>query len=615
MSRDALGRVVVGAIVAVVVVVSGVVPAAGASATPGASSRSTARHRPSAPVPVSATQPPPSPPGSGRWVALDKGLRLPEFDHHPTPATRRAAADRSLQGFVRSPAPADQTSPAQPRANQSTPSVTVQGARSTFVVTFTGFDQAQPAENAFLDALRTWADQVYSTVPITVDAYWTDLGATTGILGAAGPNNMETSGTGSGATLYPVALANSLAGRDLDTANTDIGADFNSQYADWSFSGQPPTGKEDFQSVATHELAHGLGFFSDFSAGAGGDTSGCPTGHGCYAVPATSSAPVPVIFDRFASTGQSGPNLISLGNNTAALYRAETSNDVYWSGHWGDAIDGGMRPELYFPAEWSPGSSASHLDEFAYGQASGNALMTPYLDPGEVERVPGPITVGMMLDIGWSHLAPNEAFTRAAYQDFLGREPTADELRFSLAYLQGGSRYQIALGLTKTTEWLDVIFRGFYENTLGREPSRGELDDWEALIRNGSQTITTAGASFYASDEYFQTKAGSDLETWVGDLYSAILHRAASSSERQYWANLAASGGRHGVALEIYQSTESRESRVRALYVKLLDRQPDPAGLSGWADALLHEDDLVLAANLAGSYEYLLRAEFRYLTF
>ena len=71
------------------------------------------------------------------------------------------------------------------------------------------------------------------------------------------------------------------------------------------------------------------------------------------------------------------------------------------------------RPKLYAPEEWRAGSSFSHLTEETVGEGddeyqpyyppgSLNSLMTPRLAATEVIRTPGPITCGILKDIGWT---------------------------------------------------------------------------------------------------------------------------------------------------------------------------------------------------------------------
>lgn len=576
----------------------------GASATSGATAPKAAR--PTAAVGAAATPP------AGRFASVGIGARAAVFSKAPNAALLRQAKQRGLVGPVASsaPRPARQAAPGAHVSASQTSTATITGTRSTFVVTFSGFDA--PSQTAFTKAVQVWANQVDSDVPITVDAQWTNLTQEYGdptILGSAGPDNFASDG----ATLYPEALANSINGYDLDPANPDIDAAFNSDFASWSFGdGAPGPNQEDFQSVVTHELGHGLGFISNFDVGEGTGGSGdCAVGQGTigYAPPNNH----PYVFDRLVSTGVTGGvPLVAYGTCSAALFNVEQSNNVYWTGVWGAAFNGNVRPKLYFPNPWSPGSSGSHLDETTYPPASGNALMTPVLNYGEVERAPGMMTDAMFVDLGWGS---QQAFVQQAYQDFLKRPPTSTELAAGVPAAAYGGHLAFALNLTKSDEWLNVIIDGFYEKTLGRPADPVGLAGWKAAIRNGSTTIAGTAAAFYASDEYFQYHAGGSLPTWVDQLYQGILGRSqpAGSYYNSVWVFYAAAYGRQWVAFQIYQSQESRQARVTALYLQLLARPPDPTGLAGWAATLLTQDDLVLAANLANSAEYELRAQRTYL--
>ena len=61
--------------------------------------------------------------------------------------------------------------------------------------------------------------------------------------------------------------------------------------------------------------------------------------------------------------------------------------------------------ELYAPGTWNSGSSYSHLDQSFNGTP--NALMTYSLGFGESEHSPGPVTEGLLQDIGWTMGAPS----------------------------------------------------------------------------------------------------------------------------------------------------------------------------------------------------------------
>jgi len=64
--------------------------------------------------------------------------------------------------------------------------------------------------------------------------------------------------------------------------------------------------------------------------------------------------------------------------------------------------------------------------------------------------------------------------------------------------------------------------------------------------------------------------------------------------------------------LQFYQSVESRQVRVTAMYQKLLVRAPDAAGLTFWVNRVLSTGDIALAVDIANSDEYWLRAQTRF---
>ena len=95
----------------------------------------------------------------------------------------------------------------------------------------TGTTLGQQRLNVFQRAADQWAALLNSDVPIVVDASMVALTctATTATLGSAGP--LATAGGFPNApranTAYNIAEANSLAGSDLDPADSDIQAMFN----------------------------------------------------------------------------------------------------------------------------------------------------------------------------------------------------------------------------------------------------------------------------------------------------------------------------------------------------------------------------------------------------
>lgn len=154
----------------------------------------------------------------------------------------------------------------------------------------TGTTLGQQRLNVFLQAASIWGGILPSTVTIRVRASFDPLscGATSAVLGAASTigiardfPNVPVAGT-----WYHIALANKLAGVDLDPANNDIQAFFNSSINGsssclggrtwyYGFDGNEGTNIE-LLPVVLHELAHGLGFSTFANASTGQLQSGFP---------------------------------------------------------------------------------------------------------------------------------------------------------------------------------------------------------------------------------------------------------------------------------------------------------------------------------------------------
>ena len=207
-----------------------------------------------------------------------------------------------------------------------------------------------------------------------------------------------------------------------------------------------------------------------------------------------------------------------------------------------------------------------------------------------------------------------QAFVKASYQDFLGRQPTASELTAKSTALASGtvSKANYLAALTTSDEWLTAIVTQMYRDTLNRDPDPAGLAGWVSWLRSGRYTVAEVAARFYASDEYYQVSANSNTSTWVTLLYQKLLHRSPDAAGLQSWIAATAVHGRDWVAYNFYQSEESRLQRVEAMYQKLLAREPDSTGWPFWAARVLQTGDLQLAWEIANSDEYWNRAHTRY---
>ena len=253
---------------------------------------------------------------------------------------------------------------------------------SKFAITYNSFPIWARAE--VQAALDTWAANFKSAVEITVTASW-GRSENSDVLGSARPGSYFAGFIGApDSTLwYPSALANALAGKDLDRDNAEIIIQVNST-ANWNERGddKPRATEYDLQSVILHEVAHGLGFLS-------ADVYDKFFGYG--------SIDQPTPFDAYIQTPD-GRRLADMPTPSLELGKTLTA-PLYWIGENGKRANGGEKIKMYTPAIYEPGSSVSHLDEATYSKSGPDAVMTPNLDAGEVFHQPGPLLLAMMEDM------------------------------------------------------------------------------------------------------------------------------------------------------------------------------------------------------------------------
>lgn len=113
---------------------------------------------------------------------------------------------------------------------------------------------------AFQHAAAIWSARLDSNVPIRIRAQFVALGP--GVLGSAGPVSVARNFPGAllPNTWYHIALANKLAGVDLNAANDDINANFSTNFNFYLGLDNNHGALPDLVTVLLHEFAHGLGF-------------------------------------------------------------------------------------------------------------------------------------------------------------------------------------------------------------------------------------------------------------------------------------------------------------------------------------------------------------------
>ncbi len=266
----------------------------------------------------------------------------------------------------------------------------------TFEVTFTDasgsgfYDPVLGADRreAFQRATDVWSRHLLNPGTIRINVSFAAMGgsAASTPLAEAGPAWIFANFDGAWreGTWYSSAMADMAAGYDLKPGYQDIAVSFNADLdtaggAGWYYDPQASSGGEiDFQTVAMHEIAHGLGVFSSFR----------PDGTwGYYGIG--------MIFDSFL-VDSSGNPLIE-----KTIDPSNVTNGVFWNGPsataaWQELGGQGDVP-IYAPGVWRTGSSLSHLDEETF--TGGMDLTTPFYD--QAARSIDAVTLGILEDMGW----------------------------------------------------------------------------------------------------------------------------------------------------------------------------------------------------------------------
>jgi hypothetical protein len=250
----------------------------------------------------------------------------------------------------------------------------------------------------FRQAAALWGARLKSTVVIRVQAQFTQLScsSTSATLAATGATTIHSDFPHApfAATWYPQALANSLAGADLDPTSDDIVTEFNSALGGVSclpgttwylgFDANPGAGQIDMLTTLLHELAHGLGFQTFEDPASGAEMNGLADIYlrGMQEQGASPTALSDMTSAQRAAANVSDPNLYWGGANVQAAASTLTAGLV--SGH----------VRLFGPAMVQSGSSLSH-----YSTAlSPNELMEPvYTGPNHDLR----LTTDLLADLGW----------------------------------------------------------------------------------------------------------------------------------------------------------------------------------------------------------------------
>ncbi|MDO3383247.1 hypothetical protein [Gilvimarinus algae] len=266
---------------------------------------------------------------------------------------------------------------------------------------------------AFERALEYWELRLDSNVVIEVAAEMNDLSCSFSgaVLGSAGPDWayadwVPSAGGSSPAfanTVYPSALANRLANRDLDVDYPDIGATFNKQIDEsdgclfqtsWYYAlGEAPSGTISFFATALHEIGHGIGFLTFVDKASG-----------------SRLWEMDDIYMKFLldhSTGKLWPDM----TDSERAASATDPSDLHWVGPnvmaalgplTGGVSDG--HAHMYAPETLEGGSSVSHWDTAIEDSNGNHELMEPSATGSEKLLITGEL----LQDIGWNDVPAND---------------------------------------------------------------------------------------------------------------------------------------------------------------------------------------------------------------
>ncbi len=357
--------------------------------------------------------------------------------------------------------------------------------KSQFIVTYEGFPE--DAKAAFQRAVEIWEHLVYSEVPIRVFASWEVLGATT--LGAANTSEFLIGFEGAryANTYYPIALAEKLAGRPLNSdAEGDIYCWFNSSIP-WHY-GDPEnirSGTFDFTTIVLHELGHGLGFISTMSV------SGQMGNYGF-------GTPYKSVYDIFIEN-EMGLNLVDttvFKKNTQALYQELTGNALYFEK--GTGIE---RPRLFAPSPFRQGGSIAHLNDSSYPTGTVNALMTSTAQSMEVTHDPGPLALSALYEMGWK----STSIAHERLKNFPQNTPVTFKANIlSDTTLKEGTAklYYQTSGGTQSVDLVRTPGTNEYSVEITFPPSVAEVRYYFEVQDNFGSTVRSPGTNGFNTTQY-----------------------------------------------------------------------------------------------------------------
>jgi hypothetical protein len=192
------------------------------------------------------------------------------------------------------------------------------------------------------------------------------------------------------------------------------------------------------------------------------------------------------------------------------------------------------------------------------------------------------------------------AFLQKLFPLVLGRPIDSGALAaYAAAMSAGYTRSQAYGALINSSEFsawqVEPVIRLYYA-ALARMPDYAGLQNWSVALHGGALTLTSAADQFAASAEFVLKYGSLDNTQYVQQLYLNVLGRQADPAGLADWVSQLNSGASRGTVLvgfsesPEFQANMANQVEIVRLYDLLEQRMPTAAELQSWI-AFLNGDD------------------------